>query len=229
MGLFWAYFRDTLRLPFILKRGALALLAEGGATLLDAARGVIVSLRDQFCPERCEEAFLANFARSRGMVRAPQEPDTHWNARVRFAYHWWVRGGRSSTMAQVLVDYFGFASVEIINLRAEDSTRWAEFRIVADVVGSDLMFGDDQIQWAINEIKPARSKLAGIDYVYSVIGHVPAYSFGCISAEVIEVFGPVVAGGGVEGLTDELIPGEVLTNETTGEVLTDELNNTPPG
>ena len=188
MSLFWSYFRDTLRFPFILKGGALALLAEGAALLLDTVRDLILSLRDQFFSTLCEEANLVHFAKSRGIVRAPLEPDSSYFGRVRFAYLWWKQGGRVSGMRRVLISYFGFGDIEIINMRTVDAARWAEFKVIASVIGSNLMFTEEQIIWAINEIKRAGSKLAGIEYVYSIEGDVPVYSFGMTSAEIITVF-----------------------------------------
>lgn len=188
MGLFWDYFKRTLGLPFIQAPGPLALLAEGGATTLDDARGVIVQLREQFLAEKCEAAFLVNYARSRGIVRGPQEPEAYFIQRVRFAYLWWSRGGRAGAMAAMLVSYFGVESVEVISLRAEDPLRWAEFRVVAYLVGETAWFTVDQFEWAINEMKRAGAKLAGIDFVYSVAGDVPVYSAGVTSAEIITVF-----------------------------------------
>lgn len=159
MGLFWEYFKSTLRLPSIQKGGPLALLAEGGAATLDTARDVVITLRDQFFPARCEDIYLARFARSRGIVRAPLEPEDHWLARVRFAYHWWLRGGRASAMAEGLKLGFGFTAVRVVNLRAEDPGKWAQFRVELDGVSGDVLSRVDQIRWAINEVKPARSKL----------------------------------------------------------------------
>ena len=164
MGLFWGYFRDTLRLPFTAKPGPLAMLAEGGADSLDPARDVILSLRDQFFPARCEDAFLLRFARSRGIVRAPLEPEEHWQARVRFAYRWWARGGRQSAMAEGLVLGFGFDTARVISLLAEDPARWASFRVEMTGGAGDILLRLDQIKWAINEVKPARSLLDGLRF-----------------------------------------------------------------
>lgn len=216
MGLFWAYFRDTLRLPFILVGGPLALMAEGASICLDTVRSVIISLRDQFFSDRCDDVFLANYAQSRGIVRAPQEPEEHWLYRVRFAYYWWSRGGRAAGMRASLINYFGFADVRIINLRDEDPTRWAEFRVEADIIGASPLFTQDQVEWAINEIKPARSKLAEILFVESVIGNVPSYSFGTVSAEIVEVFQELDA---IEELYDE-DTGALIKGDETDEGLT---------
>lgn len=164
MGLFWTYFRDTLRLPFVRGQGPLAMLAEGGADALDDARDVISLLRDQFVPFRCEAIYLARFARSRGIVRSPLEPEEHWLARVRFAYHWWSRGGRASAMAEGLRLGFGFSAVRVINMRAEDPAKWAQFRCELDGVTGDVLSRVDQVRWAINEVKPARSKLFALRF-----------------------------------------------------------------
>lgn len=162
MGLFWSYFRDTLRLPFIQTRDVLAMLAEGGASALDAARDVVLLLRDQFFPSRCEDLYLTRFARSRGIVRAPLEPQDHWLARVRFAYHWWSRGGRASAMKEGLLLGFGFSDARIINMRQEDPARWASFRVELAGVHGEVLNHIDAVRWAINEVKPARSKLSGL-------------------------------------------------------------------
>lgn len=167
MGLFWPYFRDTLRLPFVRGTGPMAMLAEGGAEALDEARDVISLLRDQFFPFRCEAVYLARFARSRGIVRSPLEPEEHWLARVRFAYHWWSRGGRASAMAEGLRLGFGFSDVRVINMRAEDPAKWAQFRCELDGVTGDVLSRVDQVRWAINEVKPARSKLFALRFAAS--------------------------------------------------------------
>jgi hypothetical protein len=188
MGLFWDYFKNSLRLSFIQKAGPLSLLAEGSAETLDDARGVILQLREQFLPEKCEAELLARYARSRGIVQAPLEPEAHYWGRVRFAYLWWSRGGRAGSMAATLIEYFGFAEVAVVNLRSEDPSRWAEFKVVAEIVGTDLMFPLEQVEWGINEMKRAGSKLAAVEFVYSLLSDVPVYSFGLTSAEIITVF-----------------------------------------
>ncbi|BCS54571.1 phage tail protein [Geobacter sp. SVR] len=213
MGRFWAYFRDTLRLPFIQLPGALAMLAEGSAELLDTARGLIVTLRDQYLAERCEAALLAHFARSRGIVRVQQEPEAHWIGRVRLAYLWHIRGGRAGALRQVLLAYYGFADVRVINLRGEDPERWAEFRVECELIGSEPLFSQTQVEWAINEIKPARSKLSEVLFVQSVIGDVPCYSFALISTEIVTVFPEA-----------ESVTGERLFDELDGAMLSDELD-----
>ena len=190
MGIYWRYFRDTLRWPLLLHPGPLAALVEGAASALDAARLVILILRDQFLPARCEDAYLARFARSRGIVRNPLEPDEHWLGRVRFAYHWWSRGGRASALAEGLRIGFGFSWVQVdtanttgdifdeldgaglvdeldgAGLEYNDNARWAEFFVTCGLGLTDQFDALAAIIWAINEVKPARSKLAGIVFIH---------------------------------------------------------------
>lgn len=188
MGLFWDYFRNGLRFALIGRPGPLALLAEGGAAALDAVRGHILWLRDQFLPEKCDEVHLTLFAASRGIVRAALETEAHYQARVRFAYLWWARGGRPSAMSTALVQFFDFEAAKVISLRAEDPARWAEFRVEIDVCAGNLEVSPAQIEWAINEMKPARSRLAEVRYGFAVAGAVPVIAVGLQSSEIITVY-----------------------------------------
>jgi hypothetical protein len=159
MNLFWSYFRDSLRFPLIRNLGPLAMLVEGAAVTLDEVRELIIALRDQTQPLRCNDAMLLRFAASRGITRSPNEPELYWLERVRFAYDWWCKGGRSSLLSKSLVDGFNVASAKIINMRREDPTQWASFRLEIDGASGDLLTRLNQIDWAVNEVKPARSKL----------------------------------------------------------------------
>ena len=60
MGLFWTYFRETLRFPLIWAAGPLSAIAEGGAAAMDAAHTVIPWLREQALPSLCEDQFVAS-------------------------------------------------------------------------------------------------------------------------------------------------------------------------
>jgi hypothetical protein len=92
-------------------------------------------------------------------VRGPLEPEEHWQVRVRLAYHWWARGGRESAMAEALTLGFGFDTAKVINMRAEYPLRWASFRVFLEGGAGDILLRLDQVRWAVNEVKPARSKL----------------------------------------------------------------------
>lgn len=188
MGLFWEYFKKKLRLIYLSQAGPLALLGEGASKCLDEARANVLTLRNQFFPELCDEAFLANFARSRGIVQAPLETKAHYQGRVRFAYLWWTRGGRAGAMRLTLMEFFGFGGVTIIPLREEDPTRWAEFRVEIEVFGANLEVSEAQIDWAINEAKPARSKFAEAQYIYATCGAVPRLAVGLQVSEVVTIY-----------------------------------------
>jgi len=188
MSVFGDYFKKSLRWPLATGTGALALLVDGGASALDSAREHILWLRDQFMPELCDDEFLDTFAASRGIVRAPLETQEHFYGRVRAAYLWWARGGRASSIETALEKYFGFGRVTVESLRDEDAARWAEFRVNVEVVGTDLFVTQDQIEWAINENKPARSKLAETVFTYSCSGAVPLCSIGIQGAESVTVY-----------------------------------------
>jgi hypothetical protein len=183
MGIFWDYFRRTLRLPFIQQPGPLAMLADGGADSLDAARDDMLTLRDQFLPARCEDAFLYRFAAARGIVRHPLEPDEHWKERIRCAYVWWVAGGRVSAMGEALTAGFGFAGANVVNLRLEDPARWASFRVLLTTAAASApAVGIESIAWAINEVKPGRSKLVALTIATPGELHIAAGSMASMTA-----------------------------------------------
>lgn len=161
MGIYWRYFRDTLRWPLLLAPGPLAALVEGAASALDAARQLILDLRDQFYPARCEVELLPQHAKSRGIVRFVVEPEAVYQERVRNAWLWWRKAGRAAALEDLLKSLYGFASVTVINLRAADPARWAEFTV--EIISADPEPLDEvNLTRLINEFKPARSKLAGI-------------------------------------------------------------------
>lgn len=186
MGLFWDYFKKELRLQSIAETGPIAMVTEGASVCLDVVRDIMNVLREQFLPELCEDAHLICFARSRGIVRNPLEPEAHWLMRVRFAYNWWSRGGRASTMEQALLIGFDFGAVSVVNMnkpfRLYDegtmellddevttnnileggSEYWAEFMVIVKLKGNAISYTREQIIWAINEIKPARSRLSAL-------------------------------------------------------------------
>ncbi len=188
MAVFWKYFRGKLRFSLIWSPGPLAALAKGGAAMLDEARDAVLWLRDQFIPERCEQDYIGRFADSRGIVRGLLETDAYYNARVRLAYQWWVQGGRTVQMEMVLKTYFAFGGVQVQSLRDEDENRWAEFRVLVDVIGENLQVTPEQVVWAINETKPARSLLAEVIYSFTAEGAVPVWAIGMASAEIVTVY-----------------------------------------
>lgn len=153
MGLFWNYFRKTLRFPLIWKAGPIGVLVEGGAKCLDMAREAILWLRDQFLPTKAETQYLEEFAVSRGLRRFPDEAEINWHNRIKFAYRFWKKGGKLSGITEIF-EIFGFTDVEIVELTAPT---WAQDDIVLTLF--DGAPYAKYLFWAFNEVKPARSKL----------------------------------------------------------------------
>jgi hypothetical protein len=115
MSVLWDYFKNTLRFPLILKPGALAQMAKGGAGELDSARGDVLWLRDQFLPNKCDDDFINDFAESRGIRRWPDEPDDFFKDRVVRAYLFYMLGGKKAGVEEI----FSLVGIEaeIVELR----------------------------------------------------------------------------------------------------------------
>jgi len=192
-SIFWNYFKKTLQFILIQKAGPLAQMTKGGALALDKAREDDLWLRDQFMPGRCDDEFLANFAKSRGIVRAPQEPEEYYQNRIRMAYIWYILGGRDDGMEQAMMNYFGFTEADVINLRNEDPERWAEFRVKLNGVVGDILDRLDQVEWAVNEVKPARSKLAELELWLTFAMPTAGVAIGMLSGPVTLIY-PYIAG-----------------------------------
>ena len=195
MGIFWKYFQK-LSFPLILKGGALAKSAMGGAEALDTARDNIFWLRNQFLPEICDAQYLSDFSRSRGIVRAPVESSEQFTRRVIYAWQFFRLGGKAAGLPEILKLY-GILDVELVehlqliedfrksggefldgggvldgigDLSSDLQIRfvtsgWAEF-VVRFNTGGDVFNINTQrlIVHIINDIKPARSRLAGLEF-----------------------------------------------------------------
>lgn len=163
MGVFWEYFRTTLRFIPILRPGPLAALAEGGAAALDNGRETALWLRDQAFPERCDLELLDTFAAGRGINRFEFELDAQFYGRVRAAYAWHIMGGRPEGVRLALVAAMGTANVTLEALRETDPERWAEHRIRITGISGGALNNLPTVEATFNEVKQAGAKLAGID------------------------------------------------------------------
>lgn len=162
MGIFWRYFKENLAWPLTRIPGGLAALAEGAAGALDQVRQDILWLRLQFNPSTCETQYLEHYARARGIRRHRLESLDLFRVRVVSAYAWQLMGGKVSGLRKIL-DYYGYVVAGIVNLRTEDPARWAEFRVALEPPAEGFRADDyELLAWAINDQKPARSKLASI-------------------------------------------------------------------
>lgn len=169
MGVFKDYFFKTLRWPLIHRPGPLAALIEGLARSLDEVRDDIIHLRDQFNPWTSEATMIPSHAGSRGLTQHATETDSRFRERCLRAFAWHRMGGGQLGMPQILA-HFGYPDTTMLNVRHEDTERWAEFK-PAIPIRSGLQAEDYRlIGWIANETKPARSKLAAIRVTSTVDG-----------------------------------------------------------
>ncbi len=166
MGWMYDWFHDTLRWPLLrLGQGALTLLAEAGASVMDESPERIDWLRDQFTPKTCINDHLLGHGESRGILQLASEDANQFRTRIVAAWEWHMLSGKQLGMPIVL-QYYGFPLTTIENERINDPTRWAEFW--AETAERGLR---DQAEWLlwiwhINDIKPARSRLRGLRFYY---------------------------------------------------------------
>ncbi len=208
MAFFWKYFRETLKFPLISKDGPLAQLAQGGAEVLDDVREVIIWLRDQFNPETCDADMLDGFAASRGITRHGMESVDVFRDRVAAAYAWHLLGGSVGGLETILAHY-GFPDADIVNLRDEDESRWAEFRVEFNDPG--LSYGDDGLEllgWVINDQKPARSMLSEVRINQPV--ELPVFFGGGVICRTKAVYGPYFPAMVLEDNTQQFFGGGVV-------------------
>lgn len=186
MGVFWKYFTQSLRWPLLLVGGPLAVLARGAAGSLDQARRDILWLREQFNPQTCDEQFVEEHGRSRGLRRHPIEDAERFRARVLNAYAWSLLGGKQAGLRTILASY-GFIDATVQSLRAEDPQRWAEFRCH---LASEVTVGSQDYDlwlWVLNDQKRASAKLAGIEVSIMAQGR-QGTSATALLGETIEVY-----------------------------------------
>ena len=179
------YITKTLRWPLCLTPGPVAAVSLGLARVFNGVVKDIHWLRDQFNPATCDDKFLSRLAESRGIVRHRLETDdVKFRQRVVKAFAWQLLGGKKAGMPKLL-DHFGYKVGNILNVRSEDSARWAEFKISFAPLASGFCAADyDLLNWAINESKPARSKLAAI--VFSPSLESPAFTGGIVRTGSIQ-------------------------------------------
>ncbi|MCG8643353.1 MAG: phage tail protein [Desulfobacterales bacterium] len=102
MGLFFDYFRKTLRFPLIWKDGYLSILVKGASLTLDQIRQEIIDFREQAMPETCDVNYLSTIGQGRGVRQWPYEPDDFYRSRVSRAYSFFQMGGKRSGVEEIL-------------------------------------------------------------------------------------------------------------------------------
>ncbi len=160
---FFEYFKDKLRYILLGKPGPLAQMGRGGGAALDQAQEDVYWLREQFLPALSGKSFLVYFAAARGIRRHRFESDVSFQARVIYAFAWQLKGGRHKGLRDIL-ELYGFPGATVTNMRTVDPNRWAEFMVDLDAPSSLTQENWDTVSWAIDEYKPARSKLAALRF-----------------------------------------------------------------
>ncbi|MGE4319616.1 MAG: phage tail protein [Deferribacterales bacterium] len=162
MSKFYQYFSQTLRFPFLRAGSAFLSLVKGIAVVLDEMLEKLNWVRDQFVPSKCETQYLRHFADSRSIKRYSFETDEQYRGRICAAYVFFAQAGKDAGVQAIFALYGLPATIE--SLRDTDEERWAEFYLIfADVTGEVISSTDEYIQ-IMNDVKPARSKLAGVKY-----------------------------------------------------------------
>lgn len=156
---FWRYFHDRLHWPAIFRPGPLSALAKGLALYMDDVREDILWLRRQWHPATADDALMAAYGASRGIIRQRFDTDETYRRRVVQALAWHKLGGKWRGLERIYAQ-IGFAALVLPSAYAE---RWAHFRLKLDV--SETGWDQDVSAlaiWLANEYKAARSKLEGI-------------------------------------------------------------------
>ena len=134
------------------------------------------------------------------------------------AYIWYILGGRDNGMEQAMINYFGFTEADVINLRTEDTERWAEFRVKLNGVAGDILQRLNQVEWAVNEVKPARSKLGEFELWLTFPAADTRVAIGMTAGNVAVVYpwtlegiefypaGPLIASACLRGRTTTIYP-----------------------
>lgn len=153
---FWRYFHDRLHWPAIFRPGPMSALAKGLALYMDDVREDILWLRLQWHPATADDALIAAYGASRGIIRQRYDTDESYRRRVVNAFAWHKLGGKWRGLERIYAQNDFLARV----LPSDDPTLWAHFRVELDVTSADFTPDAAELSWWLaNEYKAARSKL----------------------------------------------------------------------
>lgn len=156
---FWRYFHDRLNWLAIFRPGPVSALAKGLALYMDGVREDILWLRRQWSPATADDALIAAYGASRGIIRQRFDTDQTYRRRVVQAFAWHRLGGKWRGLESIYAQNDFSAQV----LPSDDPALWAHFRVELDVNAVDFPPDAAELSWWLaNEYKPARSKLEGI-------------------------------------------------------------------
>lgn len=182
MSKFYEYFSKTLRFPFLRVGSTIISLVRGIALVLDNMLPSITWLRDQFLVSKCENEYLRYFAASRAIQRYTFESDDQYRDRIFAAFVYFSQAGKESGIKQIFAIYG--LDVSVRNMRDTDPERWAEFELIFSGVSGSVMTGSTEYIEIINDIKAARSKLAGVVYNLDTVG-ADVYTASCLQSNAV--------------------------------------------
>jgi hypothetical protein len=170
MSGFFEYFK-SIGVPYIRKAGGVNEgLVRAAACLLDDSKEDFKWLRNQFFPQLCDDSYVENHAAARGIARYEYESDDFFRNRVSHAYLFFAAGGRK-TGVNAFLDALGLDAhvIEYHDYTGEPEIGWAEFVAMVDMESLDQTTANRQFLAALlNELKPARSKLALIFFTLDI-------------------------------------------------------------
>jgi len=157
--MFWNYIRTKLAFIPVLKQGPLSALVNGAAKSLDTARGDILAVREAMMPETAAPNYLAVIARQRGIVKWPDEAFDAFRVRVTIARLYWRTGGNPFGLCDIL-NAFGYRDIDVIE---HTGKIWAEMTVAMKMDLAHAVPNTSYLVRLINDIKPARSRLRGLN------------------------------------------------------------------
>ncbi len=170
MSGFFEYFK-SLGMPYIRKAGGVNEgLARTAAGLLDASKEDVKWLRYQFLPQLCDDDQVNSHAEARGIERYQYESDAFFRNRVANAYQFFANGGTKAGV-DAFLEAIGLDAhvLEFSEYTGDPAIGWAEFAAMVKIESLDQTTGNRQFLAALlNELKPARSKLALIIFTLDV-------------------------------------------------------------
>lgn len=157
--MFWKFITKTLSFAPARAGGPVAVVLEGVSRVFDDMVEDIKWTRDQMNPATCEDAFVPDFGKSRGIKKHPAETFEKYRRRVVKAWAWHRKAGRNRGIENIL-DHYGHAGCQVASMKPVDAERWAEFEVRVPADGP--MDGADyqSIKETTSEAKAATAKLA---------------------------------------------------------------------
>jgi len=229
MSGFFEYFK-ALGMPYIRKPGGVNEgLVRTAAALMDDSKEDMKWLRYQFFPELCEDEHVDDHAEARGIERYQYESDEFFRNRVAGAFRFFANGGTKSGV-NAFLESLGL-DAHILEYHdgyyGEPEIGWAEFAAVINMESLDQTVENRQfLAVFLNELKPARSKLALLIFTLEVEFYLsPAITELAIAdyTDLVQCYGVAARSFGIIGWGCETINGSRNLDGGWGELVITDL------